>query len=326
MTQLVGADTEELLALGETFRCKAALVSEIHLSTSGIVTSLAWNGAVAEDFAEVWSVSHGPKFDSAAAFLIAAAETLTRNAAEQLAASAAAATEATGDDGARLSENLTERFTSPKFTLSAYQEALRIQMGDVEFDDWLRNNGRLFGLLGDVTTGVNFMSDFLEDAAQHSDLPTDERIVHALGEVALMYAADKGISEAMQWAGVAIAGLFTAGAGVLVGKAVGWLVGQIATAGFHYLDDEYQLTDRGADFMLEGYREVRDNPDPYLRSLPGVGPAVLAGSQAWDAAVDVAPVVAELGESASNATSASKQAIGHAMDDLMSGTIKLLVN
>ena len=325
MTQMVGADTEELLALGEALRSKAALVSEMHDSTSGIVNSLAWNGAVADDFVALWSVSHGPKFDSAVAFLIEAAETLTRNAADQLAASAAGAPASASDDGASLSEHLGERFTGPGFAMNAYEEALRSQIGDTEFDDWLRNNGKSFKLLGDVAGGINLMSNFLEDAAQHPNLPTDERIVHAIGEVALKYAADKGISEAMQWAGVAIAGLFTAGAGVLVGKAVGWLAGQVATAGFHYLDDRYQVTDKGADLMLEGYREVRDNPDLYLRSVPGIGPAVLAGAEAWDAATDVAPIIAEFGGSVSDAASSSKEAVGQAIDDLLNGTIAVLV-
>ena len=326
MTQLVGADPEELLALGEALRSKAARVTEIHDSTSGLVNSLAWSGADADDFLALWSVSYGPKFDSAAAFLVAAAETLTRNAADQVAASSAGSTESATDNGASLGLHLTERFTSPNIALSAYENALQAQMGDVEFDDWLRNNGKSFKILGDVAGGVNFMSSFLEDAAQHPELPTDERIVHAIGEVALKYAADKGISEAMQWAGVAIAGVFTAGAGVLVGKAVGWLAGQIATAGFHYLDDNYQVTDKGADLMLEGYRNVRDNPDLYLQAVPGIGPAVLAGAEAWDAAVELSPVIAELGETVSDTAATSKAAVGHAVDDLLNGTIAVLMD
>lgn len=326
MTQMVGAAPDELLNLGETFRSKAALVSEMRDSTSGIVNSLAWNGAVADDFVALWSVSHGPKFDSATAFLIEAAETITRNAAEQVDASAAGTQEPVADPGAPLGQHLTDKFSSPNFALSAYQEALRLQMGDADFDDWLRSNGKLFKFLGSVASGINLMSNFLEDAAQHPSLPTDERIVHAIGEVALKYAADKGISEALQWAGIAIAGLFTAGAGVLVGKAVGWLAGQIATAGFRYLDDEYQLTDKGADLMLESYRDIRDNPEQYLRAVPGIGPAVLAGAEVWDAAVDVAPALAEFGDSVAEGASASKDAVDHAIDDLLNGTIAALVD
>lgn len=321
MTQMAGADPEALLALGETFRRKATLVSEIRDSTSEIVNSLAWTGADADGFLALWSVSYGPKFDSAAAFLIDAAEALTRNAAEQTAASAGGPA-GFADEGANLNEHLTERFTSPNFALSAYEEALRSQMGDIEFDDWLRNNGKLFKFLDDFARGVNLMSNFLEDAVQHPDLPTDERIVHAIGEVALKYAAEKGISEAMQWAGAAIAAVFTAGAGVLVGRAVGWLAGQVATAGFHYLDEKYQVTDQGADLILEGYRNVRDNPDQYLRAVPGIGPAVLAGAEAWDAATDLAPLIAEFGESVSDAASASRETVSHAIDDLMDATIQ----
>jgi hypothetical protein len=326
VTQLVGADTHGLLALGEALRSRAAYVSEMRDNTSGLVTSLAWNGAVADDFLAIWRVSHGPKFDSAASFLITAAETIARNAAEQQGTSASAPAESTIDITAAAREHLGERITSPTFALSAYQEALRLEVGDAAFDDWLKNNGKSFRLLGEAAVGISFMSNFLEDAAQHPDLPTDERIVHAIGEVALKYAADKGISQAMQWAGMAIAGVFTAGAGVLVGRAVGWLAGQVATAGFHYLDDQYQVTDKGADLMLEGYRNVRDNPDPYLRSIPGIGPAIVAGTDAWAAAAEVAPVVAEFGHNLSEATATSREAAGEAIEHLLNGTIALLVD
>jgi hypothetical protein len=324
VNQLVGADPAALRDLSDLLHSKAHRLHQMQESTSGFVVSLAWEGAVAEDFLTVWSFAHGPKFEQAAAFLTQAAETLARNAAEQRTTSRETDGSADALTSLGYAQALEDRLLSAGFSLGAAEISMLLNTGNKEFIDWFVDQSATFKNLSKVVGGGSLLSDFLKDAAEHNALPFDERVVHAVGETALKYASDKGISQAMQWGGAALVALFTAGAGALAGRAVGWLAGEGLGALFSHYDDKRQLTDKGADALTEIYRNVRDDPEPYLRAVPFAGSAMVGAPQTWDLATNLVPRIGEVGSHLTDAASDAQEQVENVVSDIRDTTTEII--
>lgn len=324
MSQLVGADPAALDGFSELLHTKATRLSGMQESSTAAIAALAWEGGVAYEFQTVWALTQAPRFNEAAAFLTAAAQTLTRHAAEQRAASAGPQLALQDQDSTDFAATVRDRLVNARFALEGTELALLLKIGNRDTIEWFLSNADLFRVLTTVASGGSLISDFLTDAVQNPHLPTDERIVHAISETGLRYAAEKGISQAMQWTGSAVAGLLTAGVGLVAGRAIGWLIGEALGSGFRYLDDEHGVTDTGADALTDFYRDVRDEPEDYLRMLPVVGPALPGALDTWELATELAPSLEHGADDLAESVGETTTSLGEAVDDIIDGTARRL--
>ncbi|HRE03257.1 MAG TPA: hypothetical protein PLV68_18310, partial [Ilumatobacteraceae bacterium] len=128
-------------------------------------------------------------------------------------------------------------------------------------------NDQLMGFIkgaGVVLDIVGVIVDFATDYIDHPNLPTDERIIHALYDTALRFAMSEGVEAGVTWlmaaAGSVVPVLGTA-VGAAVGKVVGWALGEAVEFGLDKLDEHTDFVDKYADTVVEGYRAAKQGAE-----------------------------------------------------------------
>ncbi|MFT4867249.1 MAG: hypothetical protein ACI8RE_003451, partial [Ilumatobacter sp.] len=271
---MYGADAEELERIATQFRRTADELDGEGSALTGILNRVAWLGDLATRYLDNWTGVQIPKIGLSTQFLREAADQMDANAREQRATSSAgtgalgpvAPTPTGGDadlDGVWGDlKDILDKLGLPKDVIKLILEGLEGVIGADQLRmllDNLLTPGlmKAFEVAGHVMDVASVVIDLAKDFANHSYLPMDERIVHAIADAAIRFGLDQGVEIAAQWAMGALAGAFSGGSATLVGAAAGKIAGvvlsEVIEMGIDALDGAVDIVDTLADLGLERY-------------------------------------------------------------------------
>jgi hypothetical protein len=264
---MVGADAAELERVAHSLRVAADELDGHAASVTTILRSVAWVGGVAARFESEWTGGHRQRLRSTAVSIRTAATDLDRNAAEQRQASRIGDSSATGTGS-------IDRIGGALDRLDVTHELIGVA---AELVDDLADHGAV-GRFVDLLTHEDFVGfldgaghvldvgtvvvDAIADFADHPDLAFDERIVHALSDVAVRFGLTEGTEQAAEWlAGAATAALMP-GFGAVLAPFAGGLAGVLADtvmgAVVGAADGATDFVDLAADTAVAAYREAKE--------------------------------------------------------------------
>jgi hypothetical protein len=289
---MYGADAEELERIATQFRRTADELDGEGSALTGILNRVAWLGDLATRYLDNWTGVQIPKIGLSTQFLREAADQMDANAREQRATSSAgtgalgpvAPTPTGGDadlDGVWGDlKDILDKLGLPKDVIKLILEGLEGVIGADQLRmllDNLLTPGlmKAFEVAGHVMDVASVVIDLAKDFANHSYLPMDERIVHAIADAAIRFGLDQGVEIAAQWAMGALAGAFSGGSATLVGAAAGKIAGvvlsEVIEMGIDALDGAVDIVDTLADLGLERYRMGKEGVEFASRIFDEVG-------------------------------------------------------
>lgn len=292
MTVMYGADAEELERIATQFRRTADELDGEGSALTGILNRVAWLGDLATRYLDNWTGVQIPKIGLSTQFLREAADQMDANAREQRATSSAgtgalgpvAPTPTGGDadlDGVWGDlQDILDKLGLSKDVIKSILAGLEGAIGADQLRmllDNLLTPGlmKAFEVAGHVMDVASVVIDLAKDFADHSYLPMDERIVHAIADAAIRFGLDQGVEIAAQWAMGALAGALSGGSATLVGAAAGKIAGvvlsEVIEMGIDALDGAVDIVDTLADVGLERYRMGKAGGEFVLGLLDGVG-------------------------------------------------------
>lgn len=264
---MVGADASELERVAHTLRLAADELDGHAASVTTILRSVAWVGGVATRFESRWTGDHRQRLRSTAVSIRTAAVELDRNAAEQRRASRV------GDSSAPGTGDI-DRIGGALDRLGVAHELIGVA---AELVDDLADHG-VVGRFVELLTHEDFVGfldgaghlldagtlvvDAIADFADHPDLAFDERIVHALTDVAVRFGLTEGMEQAAEWLAGAVTVALMPGFGAVLAPFAGGLAGVLADTVMGVVvdaaDGATDFVDLAADTAVTAYREVKE--------------------------------------------------------------------
>lgn len=267
---VVGANPDELDALASRLESSADEMWSIRGTLSPQIYHSPWNGRNADRFRNRWSNEYAVALDRAANYLKDAGSTLRRQAQEQRVVSRASSGSGfvgsgppgTADD--QQSDRLRDFLESIGLTADQIKDLLGLLGSMKEILEWLNvllENEALRDFLeaaGKVLDIVDVIANFAKDLGEHSHLPHDEALVHAIVETGARYAASQGLKEASKLLAAAILGAVVPVGGHVAGQVIGFLVGIALSEGAGWVDGQFGVFDGAADKAVESYRYLKE--------------------------------------------------------------------
>ena len=310
-----GANADELDGLATLLDAKAAELDRAYRQLSRQLYSAPWKGSSADRFRSRWCSVHGQQVGSSVSYLRSGSRMLRDNARQQRDASGSGS----GTIGAPILTVAPTHKEDRSSVLDRLDEVLKLLglpgsviseiltmvaiMDDKTVADVVKSLDHpgivtFFNKVGTVLGLAGTVVGFFHDIAEHPNLPTDERIVHAVIETGLKVVEDLGAKEGTQLATQALLGALGSVVPVIgtgTGIAIGFVVGQVVKAGVDFAESHLHLTEKGADLGLEAYQYLKEhNFDPGKIALDLVDKGV-------DAVVDGAEnLAADVAHGASN--------------------------
>jgi uncharacterized protein YukE len=280
MAQMSGADADALERLGGEMERAGRRLNSGRTRLRRTIHSSPWSGASADRFRHEFDSVHSTAMAEAARFLDEARETLVRNAREQRTASGEGGSVRTAapdrtPDRDRAADPARDLLLSLGLTAEQIDELLK-RFGNItgilgDLNKFLEDDslGMFLSAVGEVFDVIDVVTDLLTDLGEHSHLPPDEALVHAIAETGARFAASEGVEKmvtvltpilgavigsVVPGPGTALGGLTGKVIGFIAGKIAGEVVGSTVDA----IDSRLNVYDGSADLALEGYRYLKE--------------------------------------------------------------------
>jgi hypothetical protein len=268
---VVGADADALDRLADQLESEATALEGMHRALGRQLYSAPWRGGSADRFRQNWGGNHAGQVSRAAEFLRANARSLRDNARQQRDASGSgggsigwtptpAGSSDPGDEDGPADDfaELLKDLLSALGIAGGAAEAILASLGFLDenarkmITDLLKNGvvADLLKVVGKIANIGGFIVDLFQDLSQNSQLPWDERVLHAVIEAGLPLGVDF-LTDNLDKLLIPI----MPGAGFIVGKVAGFIAGQA----FSIADDQFHISEGAADNVLDIYQYLKEH-------------------------------------------------------------------
>lgn len=308
---MIGSDPEQLDELASKFDLWATQVEGIHSPIRLALHHADWYGPDAEGFQERWDGPVRSRLQSSAATLRNAADVIRQNRLEQLRVSDAAgagfgsgvtAPLAPGgtiappaDGGASdVAHDVIADFLEKLGIIGDAKDLLMKSLRALDpsvlksLGKFLAANGAVLDLfkgLGKMMDIGPPLLDFITDWVKHPSLPIDERLFHA----AVFMGIGIGQGAAFKWiagrVGLAVGSTMAPPLGTVVGGVAGFTTGLTLSEVMKAADGAWNVNERAADFLLEGYQNGKEEALKLAEKAGEVVQDVADGAKAVGGAV-----------------------------------------
>ncbi len=301
MGDLLGADPDALDHLARALATTSGDLAATRKRLDRPVHSTPWNGRDADRFRRNWDQQYGRAIADAAAFLEEASGELHKQAEQQRRTSGDTPPRPSGNGSTpgRSDGSGTESNEDLLRSLGLADDAIRRVLeggGQVaELLSWLQALlddldidagalGEFLDAFGEVLDIAEVLADFLADLAEHSHLPPDEALLHAIIETALRFAAEQGVDAVIHALTQVILNVVFPGAGAVaawwISKGIGLLLAPVKKAILGAAEGAFSGV---ADTVVEIYRKMKSGQlDDFI-----IEGAKDAGDWLWDKGGDV---------------------------------------
>jgi len=292
MGELLGADPDALDHLARTLATTGDDLSATRKRLDRPIHSTPWNGRDADRFRRSWDNEYGRAIVDAAAFLKEAGSELHRQADEQRHTSgdtpprpsppgvAPGGPGDAHDDGSNedllralgLTEDAIRKVIDGGGQVAELLSFLKALLDDLGVD--ASDLGAFLDAFGEILDIAEVLADFLKDLSEHSHLPPDEAMLHAIIETALRFVAEQGLDAILKVLTQAIMNVVFPGAGAVaawwISKGIGMLLAPVKKAILGAAEGSF---DGIADTVVELYQKLKagELDDLILGGLKDVG-------------------------------------------------------